>query len=47
MRLKRQFDQMVDYTQQLLAESEDTRRNFWAKADRQSRSIEKWRESTA
>ena len=45
-RLKRQFDQLVDYTQHLLAEAEYTRRNFWGKADRQSRSPEKWREST-
>jgi dienelactone hydrolase len=46
LRLKRQFDQLVDYTQQLLADSDVTRRTFWAKADRQSRSIDKWQETT-
>ncbi len=46
MRLKRQFDELVDFTQHLLAEAEYTRQNFWAKADRQSRSPEKWSEST-
>ncbi|MBI2825743.1 MAG: hypothetical protein HYX69_13745 [Planctomycetia bacterium] len=44
--VKRQFDQMVDYTQHLLAEAEYTRREFWKKADRQSRSIERWQETT-
>jgi dienelactone hydrolase len=47
LRLKRQFDQLVDYTQHLLTDSDTTRRAFWARADRQSRSIEKWQESTA
>ena len=46
-RLKRQFDELVDYTQRLLAEAEYTRRQFWSKADRQSRSVDKWRETTA
>ncbi|HEY4312303.1 MAG TPA: hypothetical protein VGN12_22840 [Pirellulales bacterium] len=45
--LKRQFDQLVDFTQRLLADSEETRRQYWAKADRKSRSVEKWQESTA
>ncbi len=45
-RSKRQFDQLVNFTQELLAESEETRRQFWAKADRKSRSTEKWQEST-
>ncbi len=39
--LKRQFDQLVDFTQRLLGDSEETRRQFWAKADRKSRSVEK------
>jgi dienelactone hydrolase len=46
MRLKRQFVELVDYTQRLLAEAEYTRRQFWAKADRHSRSVEKWQETT-
>jgi dienelactone hydrolase len=45
-RTKRQFDQLAEYTQYLMRESEFTRRAFWAKADRQSRSIEKWNETT-
>ncbi|HVU87540.1 MAG TPA: dienelactone hydrolase family protein [Pirellulales bacterium] len=44
-RLKRQFDELVDFTQDLLAQSEETRRQFWSKASR--RSIEEWQESTA
>lgn len=41
-RLKRQFDELTDYTQALMRESEYTRRSFWSKADRASRSVEKW-----
>ena len=43
-RLARQIDQMQDYTQSLLAESEYARDAFWKKADRSS--PEKWQEST-
>src|SRR5439155_27266501 len=46
LRFKRQFDQLVDYTQRILREGEYTRRAFWARADRQSRSADKWQEST-
>lgn len=46
-RPKRQFTELVDYTQKLLAESEYTRDKFWSKADRQSRSVEKWKETSA
>ena len=45
-RLKRRIDQMSEYTQSLVRESEFTRRKFWEKADRKSRSPEKWEEST-
>jgi hypothetical protein len=47
-RLKRQIDQMTDYTQSLVRESEYTRRAFWSKADaaRAARSPEKWKEAT-
>jgi dienelactone hydrolase len=47
MRFKRQFDQLVDFTQYLVREAEYTRRAFWAKADRQARSVEKWQQTTA
>jgi len=43
-RLKRQIDQMQEYTQSLLFESEYVREAFWKKADRSS--PEKWRRST-
>jgi len=46
-RARRQFDELVDYTQKLLAEAEYTRVKFWAKADRQTRSVDRWRETTA
>ena len=47
-RLKRQMDQLSDYTQGLVRESEYTRKKFWAKADaaRAARSPEKWKEAT-
>jgi dienelactone hydrolase len=44
-RLKRQFDQLQEHTQKLLHEAEYTRREFWAKAVRKSRSVEKWQQS--
>jgi len=46
-RTKRQLDQLVDHTQQLLREAEYTRAKFWTDADRKSRSVDKWQESTA
>lgn len=45
-RLERQFDEMTGYTQALMHESEYTRREFWSKADRASRSVEKWQASS-
>lgn len=43
-RLKRQLDELTEFTQRLMRESEYTRRAFWSKADRGS--VEKWKEST-
>jgi dienelactone hydrolase len=43
-RLKRQFDQLVDYTQRLIRESPSRREQFWSKAD--ASSPERWRETT-
>ena len=43
-RLHRQFDQLVDFTQKVIAHSPATRERFWAKAD--SSSPERWTEST-
>ena len=43
-RLHRQFDQLVDFTQKVIARSPATREQFWAKAD--SSSPERWTEST-
>lgn len=45
-RQKRQFDQLVDFTQRLVRQSDNTRRAFWAKADRKSRSPEAWEKTT-
>jgi dienelactone hydrolase len=45
LRQHRQVDQMQNFTQALVNESEFTRRAFWARADRSS--LEKWRQSTA
>jgi dienelactone hydrolase len=45
-RLRRQIRQIEEDTQFLLAESPYTRQKFWAKADRQSRSVDKWKQST-
>lgn len=42
-RLKRQFEQLVDYTQHLLREAEFRRAAFWSKAD--ASNVEKWQES--
>jgi dienelactone hydrolase len=43
-RLHRQFDQLVDFTQKVIARSPATRERFWAKAD--SSSPARWTEST-
>lgn len=42
-RQQRQFHQLVDHTQELLAQAEFRRRDFWARAD--DRSVQSWRES--
>lgn len=44
-RLKRQIDQLQDFTHQLVRDSDGVRKQFWAKADRGSRSPDKWRQS--
>ena len=44
LRLHRQFNQMVDFTQALIRKSPDARKGFWKKAN--ASSIEKWKEST-
>lgn len=44
-RLRRQFGQMVDFTQALIRRAEVTRREFWKRADKSS--LEAWRASTA
>lgn len=43
-RLKRQLDEMTEYTQHLMRESEYTRRTFWGRADRGD--VEKWKKTT-
>jgi dienelactone hydrolase len=43
-RFKRQFDQLVEYTQHLMREGEYARRAFWTRADRSS--VEKWQKTT-
>ncbi|MCZ6795719.1 MAG: dienelactone hydrolase family protein [Planctomycetota bacterium] len=45
-RLRRQFRQIERDTQFLLGESAYLRREFWKKADRKSRSAERWKETT-
>jgi dienelactone hydrolase len=45
-RLGRLFRQIEDDTQKLLVESPYVRQEFWKQADRASRSVEKWVEST-
>jgi cephalosporin-C deacetylase-like acetyl esterase len=44
-RLKRQLDEMTEYTQHLMREGEYTRRAFWSKANRAS--VDAWRETSA
>ena len=46
-RLKRQFDQMVEYSQRLMREGEYTRREFWKNADRTTGGVDKWKETSA
>ena len=43
-RQKRQFHQMLDYTQDLLAAAEFARKRFWAKAD--ARDVDTWKKNT-
>jgi dienelactone hydrolase len=43
-RQKRQFRQLVEFTQHLMRESEYTRKEFWKKAD--TSSLEAWQQST-
>ncbi len=43
-RLRRQFNQMVDFTQALIRKSPDRRRDFWKKAD--ASSIPRWKTTT-
>jgi putative membrane-bound dehydrogenase-like protein len=45
-RCKRQFDQLVEHTQALMRESEYTRRQYLAKADRAARSVAAWQATT-
>jgi hypothetical protein len=45
-RQKRQFDQLVEHTQKLVRQSDNTRRAFWTHADRKSRSAEAWEKTT-
>lgn len=47
VRIKRQLDELVEFTQHLMRESEYTRRALWARADRSSRSPQRWQETTA
>jgi cephalosporin-C deacetylase-like acetyl esterase len=44
LRLHRQFDQVVDFTQALIRKSPDRRAEFWKKAD--ASSLERWKETT-
>ncbi len=46
VRQKRLFDQIAADTQQLMRESEAVRAELWKQADRQSRSPERWQETT-
>ncbi len=45
-RQKRQFGQLVDFTQGLVRQSDGTRRTFWAKADRKTRTAAAWEKTT-
>jgi cephalosporin-C deacetylase-like acetyl esterase len=44
-RLKRQLDEMTEYTQHLMREGEYTRKALWSKASRKS--VDEWRETSA
>lgn len=44
VRLHRQFEQLVDFSQEAVRQSESVRIKFWSKADRSS--VEKWRQTT-
>ncbi len=46
-RLERLFNQINEDTQHLLGEAENTRAQWWSKADRGSRDADKWKASTA
>lgn len=43
-RMRRQYEQLIEFTQTLVRNSPFVRQKFWAKAD--SSSVEKWRETT-
>jgi hypothetical protein len=43
-RLRRQFNQMVDFSQALIRKSPDRRKEFWNKAD--ASTIQRWKDST-
>jgi len=43
-RLRRQFDQLVEFTQTVVRRSETARRQFWSKAD--ASSLQRWQQST-
>lgn len=42
--MKRQFDQLNEFTQRLVRRSAETRKTFWSKAD--ASSVDKWQETT-
>ena len=46
VRLKQQIDEITEFTQALMRESEYTRTKYWERADRGSRSVEKWQETS-
>jgi len=43
-RLRRQFDQLIEFTQVVVRRSETARRQFWSKAD--ASSLQRWQQST-
>src|SRR5205085_491902 len=43
----RQVEQIGEHTEYLVHESDYTRTKFWQKADRGSRSVEKWKDTTS
>jgi dienelactone hydrolase len=45
-RRRRQFSQLIEHTQLVMREGEYTRRAWWSKADRISRSVSAWEQST-